>query len=34
MLNTAYHYVDLIPQGRGEGDSPQSWVQYHDSYKD
>ncbi len=34
MLNTAYHYVDLVPKGRDEGDSPQSWVRYHDSYKD
>jgi predicted dithiol-disulfide oxidoreductase (DUF899 family) len=34
MLNTAYHYIDLLPKGRDEGDSPQSWVRYHDSYKD
>jgi len=34
MLNTAYHYVDLVPKGRDEGDSPQSWVRYHDSYAD
>jgi predicted dithiol-disulfide oxidoreductase (DUF899 family) len=32
MLNTAYHYLDLVPKGRDEGDSPQSWVRYHDSY--
>lgn len=24
MLNTAYHYLDLTPKGRDEGDSPQS----------
>jgi predicted dithiol-disulfide oxidoreductase (DUF899 family) len=32
MLNTAYHYLDLVPKGRDEGDSPQSWVRYHDRY--
>ena len=34
MLNTAYHYLDLVPKGRDEPDFPQSWVQYHDKYKD
>jgi predicted dithiol-disulfide oxidoreductase (DUF899 family) len=34
MLNTAYHYLDLVPKGRDEGDSPQSWVRFHDRYKD
>jgi len=34
MLNTAYHFLDLTPKGRDEGDSPQSWVQFHDRYKD
>jgi len=34
MLNTAYHYLDLVPKGRDEGDTPQSWVRYHDQYKD
>jgi len=34
MLNTAYHFLDLTPKGRDEGDSPQSWVQFHDCYKD
>jgi predicted dithiol-disulfide oxidoreductase (DUF899 family) len=34
MLNTAYHYIDLTPKGRDESDSPQSWVQFHDRYKD
>ena len=34
MLNTAYHYLDLTPKGRDEGDSPQSWVRFHDRYKD
>ena len=32
MLNTAYHYLDLTPKGRDEGDSPQSWVRFHDRY--
>ena len=32
MLNTAYHYLDLLPKGRDEGDSPQSWVRFHDRY--
>jgi predicted dithiol-disulfide oxidoreductase (DUF899 family) len=34
MLNTAYHYLDLLPKGRDEGDSPQSWVRFHDRYQD
>jgi predicted dithiol-disulfide oxidoreductase (DUF899 family) len=34
MLNTAYHYLDIVPKGRDEGDSPQSWVRYHDRYED
>ena len=33
MLNTAYHYLDLVPEGRGEEDhSPQYWVRRHDEY--
>ena len=32
MMNTAYHYIDLTPQGRDEGDHPQSWVRRHDEY--
>jgi predicted dithiol-disulfide oxidoreductase (DUF899 family) len=33
MLNTAYHYLDLVPGGRGEeGRSPQYWVRRHDEY--
>ncbi len=36
MLNTPYHYLDLVPKGRDEDslESPQAWVQDHDSYKD
>ena len=33
MLNTAYHYLDLVPTGRGEeGHSPQYWIRRHDEY--
>ena len=34
MLNTAYHYLDLVPKGRDEADLPHSmaWVKYHDLY--
>ncbi len=33
MLNTAYHYLDIAPHGRGEeGKSPQWWLQRHDEY--
>ena len=34
MMNAAYHYLDLVPKGRHEGDSPQSWVRFHDRYDD
>ncbi len=35
MLNTAYHYLDLVPKGRDEDhlDGPQAWVRYHDRYE-
>lgn len=33
MLNTAYHYLDIVPGGRGEeGNQPQYWVRRHDEY--
>jgi predicted dithiol-disulfide oxidoreductase (DUF899 family) len=34
MLNTAYHYLDLVPKGRDEAGLPntQAWVKYHDLY--
>ncbi len=34
MLNAAYHYLDLVPKGRDEGDHdfPQFWVRRHDEY--
>jgi predicted dithiol-disulfide oxidoreductase (DUF899 family) len=34
MLNSTYHYLDLVPKGRDEGDAPQYWVRYHDRYAD
>jgi predicted dithiol-disulfide oxidoreductase (DUF899 family) len=32
MLNTAYHFLDLTPKGRDEGDRSQFWVRRHDEY--
>jgi predicted dithiol-disulfide oxidoreductase (DUF899 family) len=32
MLNAAYHYIDLAPKGRDEGDRNQFWVRRHDEY--
>lgn len=33
MLNVAYHYLDLVPKGRDEGDGNGSrWVRRHDEY--
>jgi predicted dithiol-disulfide oxidoreductase (DUF899 family) len=34
MLNTAYHYLDLVPNGRNEGALPftMAWVKLHDQY--
>jgi hypothetical protein len=26
MLNVAYHYIDLTPKERDEGETPQRWV--------
>ena len=37
MLNGAYHYLDLTPKGRDEGNqgaNPQAWVRRHDEYED
>ena len=33
-LNTAYHYLDLVPKGRDEQDleSPMAWLRRHDEY--
>jgi predicted dithiol-disulfide oxidoreductase (DUF899 family) len=34
MLNVGYHYLDLVPKGRdeGEGGNAVSWLQRHDEY--
>jgi predicted dithiol-disulfide oxidoreductase (DUF899 family) len=34
MLNTAYHYLDLVPKGRDEAGLPHTmaWVRLHDQY--
>jgi len=35
ILNTAYHYLDLVPKGRDEDalEFTQSWVRHHDRYE-
>jgi predicted dithiol-disulfide oxidoreductase (DUF899 family) len=33
MMNAGYHYLDLVPKGRDEGDKSQSWVRYRDKYE-
>ena len=32
MLNVAYHYMDLVPKGRDEGDDGAMWVRRRDEY--
>jgi len=35
MLNVAYHYMDLVPKGRDEGDRRVGgWLRRHDEYPD
>ena len=35
MLNVAYHYMDLVPKGRDEGnDDVGPWLHRHDEYPD
>jgi predicted dithiol-disulfide oxidoreductase (DUF899 family) len=36
MMNSAYHYLDLVPKGRDEANLQfnQAWVRLHDSYED
>lgn len=34
MLNVAYHYLDVVPKGRDEGDRGPSWIRRHDEYED
>jgi predicted dithiol-disulfide oxidoreductase (DUF899 family) len=33
MLNVAYHYLDLVPKGRDEGDRGPNWIRRHDEYE-
>lgn len=32
MVNTAYHYLDLVPKGRDESGRGPYWVKRHDEY--
>ncbi len=32
MMNTAYHYLDLVPKGRDEGTDGPGWVRRHNEY--
>lgn len=32
VLNGAYHYLDMVPKGRDEGELTQFWVRRHDEY--
>ena len=32
MMNTAYHYLDLVPKGRDEVDGPMTWLRLRDEY--
>jgi predicted dithiol-disulfide oxidoreductase (DUF899 family) len=32
MLNVAYHYMDVVPKGRDEGETGPAWVRRHDEY--
>ena len=32
IVNTAYHYLDLVPKGRGENGRGQFWVRRRDEY--
>ena len=34
MLNVAYHYMDLVPKGRDEGEDGAAWLRRHDEYPD
>ena len=36
MLNTAYHYLDLVPKGRDEDslEFTQAWARHPDQYED
>jgi len=32
MLNVAYHYMDLVPKGRDEGETGARWIRRRDEY--
>ena len=32
MMNTAHHYLDLVPKGRDEGGKIMAWVKLRDLY--
>jgi predicted dithiol-disulfide oxidoreductase (DUF899 family) len=34
MMNNVYHYLDLTPKGRDEGDGIMAWLRRNDEYKD
>ena len=34
MLNVGYHYLDIVPKGRDEGDKGVMWLRRHDEYPD
>jgi len=34
MLNVAYHYLDIVPKGRDEGDTGAMWIHRRDEYPD
>lgn len=34
MMNNAYHYLDLTPKGRDEGEGIMTWLRRNDDYKD
>ena len=34
MMNNAYHYIDLTPKGRDEGEGIMAWLRRNDEYKD
>lgn len=33
IVNSTYHFLDLVPKGRDEHGRGQFWVRYHDRYK-
>lgn len=33
MMNAAYHYLDLVPKGRDEGDGIMKWLRRRDEYQ-